>query len=250
MVCPNCGRTLGIGEICQCQALNVARRDSELSMEAEDNKDAKRVERENKIKEKNEKIQAASQKADKAVGNVMNLFGKVAECFKHMDKVDELYIEKEEKSTGFILIVIHIILNILLVYIALTKSPLGLSFLASSVFKERVGSAMLIGSITIGMLPMFAKLGMMKYKADDKCVLEVSSEYIYTIPVTLLAIVVSLISPGFGLAFMLAIVVFGAIWTMLRLKKNGMEETRAVIATTICMLIVGLFTVLICALIA
>lgn len=250
MICPSCGRTLEVGEICPCQALNVARRDAELANEAENIKENNRISHEKKSKEKSEKVQAAAEKTDAAIDSAMNFGKRMVECFKNIDKIDELYISKAGLSDVVIVAAIHILLNILLVYLALCNSPLGLAFIAISVFSSRVKSALTIGAITIGILPMCAKFGIMKFKAGEKYMKEVTSEYIYTIPATLIAIIVSLISPGLGLAFIMPIVVFGSLWTAARLEKNGSTKEVSIIITTGIMFILSVLVIIICNLIA
>lgn len=250
MICPNCGRVIEVGEICECQALSVAKRDTELAQEAEENRENDRLDQERKKKEKSDKIKDASKKADKAADSAMNFGKKMVEYFKNMDKIDEMYMEKETAQTALTLIIIHAVLNILLVYLALNRSPLGLSFMVVSVFESRVGTAITVGSVVIALLPVIIKTLLMKMVSNEKELQEVSSEYIFTIPATLASILVCLVSPNFSLAFMLAIIIFGSMWTASRLENNGMKKQKAMLIAIGAVFIMSLLTIIICALIA
>jgi len=250
MVCPNCGRVLEIGEICKCQAINVANREAELANEREDYADSQKIAHDKLTKEKSEKMKAAAEKADAAVDSAMNFGKRMLECFKHMEKIDELYTNNTDTKTCVILIIAHVILNFLLVFLALRNSPLSIIFAAMSMFDSRVESALVIGAISICVIPMLTKMGMMKWKAQDKMLANVSSEYIYTIPVTLLGIIIMLINGTFGIVTLLPIIVFGTIWTYRGLVMNGMDEYKSILAVTACSLVMSIASLIICNLIA
>lgn len=250
MVCPNCGRTIEYGEICQCQQLEVARRQEELNNENTENNENKRIRYERQTKEKSEKIQEASEKAEEAMDNVVN-FGKyIVDCFKDMKNIDKNFINKQDIKSSTILIIVHTILTILLVYLALTKQPITLIFSLMSIFKTHTTAALLLASISITVMCMFSKLGMLFYKAKNSCFYELTSEYIFTIPFTLLAIITTLLNGIIGMIFTIPIICFGTLWTYNALERNGMEKEKAMIAISIVLTFLFSLSVLIIKIIA
>lgn len=250
MICPKCGRTIEIGEICQCQQLDVARRQMELEKEQKENNENQKIQYNKSIKEKSEKMQAASRAADEAMDNAANMGKSWFECFKDMNQIDKLYVNRADTKMAIVLMIIHLVLNTILVYLALTKSPLSLIFSFMSVFTGRNNIALLFGSLCISALPMLSKLGILKFKAEDNCLYEVTSEYIYTIPVTLLGIILMLLSGVIGIIVLLPIISFGTMWTEAILEKYSMDKNKAQLCLTINSVVISILAIIICRLIA
>lgn len=246
MNCPNCGRPIEYGEICQCSILDVAKRQSELSDENQDNLDREAARRGRKVKEQSERMERASEKANEAADAAVSFANRYVSYFKDVKE----FVSNGKESDAVVYSLIHYILSSILVYLTLTRSPISIVFTALSVFTGRPGVAIIIGAMTIAILPMAAKMGSLFYKAKDNWVREAACEYIHTIPVTFVAIIVMLISGMAGMVFLLPIYVFGSMNLHKSMTRNGMDESKSILAVTLISLVVSILSMIVVKLIA
>lgn len=246
MNCPNCGRPLEYGEICQCSILDVAKRKSELSDEKQNKMDIESARRGKKIKEQSELIGKASEKANKAADATASFINRYVSYFKNPDE----FISNGKNCDAISYGIIHYIFNCILVYLTLTRSPVSIIFTALSAFSVRPEVAIVIGSLTMAMLPMAAKCGALTYKAKNNWLRETTCEYIYTIPITLAAVIIMLVNGMAGMVLLMPIYVFGSMSLYKSMTRNGMDESKSIIAITIISTFVSILSMIVVRMIA
>lgn len=239
MNCPKCGKTLINGEICPCQQLDIFQRQMELEKEQAEEQEAREIEYNNQIKQKNKKINNFSDKGNNILNVITDFLKEMFFNFKNIKNIKENYIEKENKSYAISLYIINLILTSFMIYLLFSKTLLSMIFLYFSLFSYASSAILFFGSfiITVSSVVLF-HFGT-SYCIKKNPLYEISASYIYTIPATLIVIILSLISSFAGIIILPTILIFKAIWTNKILVENGNEIDKSIIFISIGSIIIS-----------
>ena len=126
-----------------------------------------------------------------------------------------------------------------MIYLLFSKTLLSMIFLYFSLFSYASSAILFFGSfiITVSSVVLF-HFGT-SYCIKKNPLYEISASYIYTIPATLIVIILSLISSFAGIIILPTILIFKAIWTNKILVENGNEIDKSIIFISIGSIIIS-----------
>lgn len=236
MNCQKCGRTLSFGEVCQCEHLDIFKRQVELEQEKELNEENAILEHDKNIKEKNKKIKKRNENAEKITNNISEFFKDMFFNFKNMDEIDT-FILQENNSYTVALYAINFVLSIILYYMLLSKSLVSTIFTYYSAFSVKTPYVIFIASIFLSLLTILITNLCISFIINKKAVYEISAGYIYEIPLVFIIILFTCISSFIGVVLIPVLFALKIKFIYDTFNKYKISKTKSTIIISIICLI-------------
>ena len=239
MNCPNCGRTLGFGETCPCQQTEIFRRQLELESEEQKEQEQLQQEYEQSLKDRSETVKKVSEKGNKIFDWISRFAQDMFYNFMHREDIYENYINKKDTGYMIALNALNIFLMSVMTYLLLCKSFIASIFLYFSVFSISSKLALAAGSLFMMIASIVIMTLSVSYiiKDLDKAIFEVSASYIYTLPVTAVIIILTLISNFAGVLLLPVLLHIKSLWIMQILKNEKRDGDKPILITCLAILL-------------